>query len=86
MQVPDDETPRLLTPAEVAAVFRVSPATIARWICDGKLRAVVTPSGRKLIRPQDVTAFTESRGRSSVSRGIVDRLARELAEHQDDAD
>ncbi len=75
------ERERLLTPAEVAAVFRVSVGTVSRWVREGKLGAVRTPGGRRLFRKEDVDAFTHARAaprRSSVSRSIVDRLAREM--------
>lgn len=37
---------QLLTPAEVASVFRVDKKTVARWAAGGRIRAVVTPGGR----------------------------------------
>ena len=42
-----DRTERLLTPAEVAAMFRVSVATIGRWAREGKLPVVRTPGGMR---------------------------------------
>jgi len=68
----------LLTPTEVAAMFRVSPSTVARWVRQKKLEAVRTPGGRNLFRAEDVDAFTRRRGQSSVTRGITDRMVREL--------
>nr|WP_157255102.1 helix-turn-helix domain-containing protein [Nonomuraea typhae] len=36
----------LLTAEEVAEVYRVNPATIRRWVREGRLKAVPTPGGR----------------------------------------
>jgi excisionase family DNA binding protein len=36
---------RLLTPAEVAGVFRVDPKTVTRWAAAGKLPGIRTPGG-----------------------------------------
>lgn len=89
MLVTDDAVPReLLTTAEVAAVLRVSPATVGRWVREGKLPAVGTPGGRNRFRPEDVTAFsnakpvrmTDRERGAAVSRLIVDRLVREMDE------
>jgi excisionase family DNA binding protein len=43
--VPDSE--RLLTPAEVAAMFRVDPKTVTRWARDGRLTAIRTLGGHR---------------------------------------
>ncbi len=37
---------QLLTPADVAALFRVEVGTVARWVRTGVLECVRTPSGR----------------------------------------
>jgi excisionase family DNA binding protein len=44
----------LLTPAEVAAVFRVDPKTVARWAVAGKLNAVRTLGGHRRYRADEV--------------------------------
>lgn len=46
----------LLTPAEVASLFRVSPKTVARWESAGKLRAVKTLGGHRRFHVADVRA------------------------------
>jgi len=38
---------RYLSRSEVAALFEVSPSTVARWARAGKLPYVVTPGGRR---------------------------------------
>jgi len=38
---------RFIDAGQVAKLFEVSPATVARWAREGKLPAVRTPSGRR---------------------------------------
>jgi excisionase family DNA binding protein len=52
----------LLTPAEVAALFRVSPKTVARWESAGKLRAVKTLGGHRRFHVADVRAALAGAG------------------------
>jgi excisionase family DNA binding protein len=42
-----DRNEQWLTPAEVAAMFRVNTKTVARWAQEGKLRAARTPGGHR---------------------------------------
>lgn len=44
----------LLTPAEVAALFRVSPKTVTRWARSGKLTALRTLGGHRRFRAAEV--------------------------------
>ncbi|MGK2957821.1 MAG: BldC family transcriptional regulator [Acidimicrobiales bacterium] len=44
----------LLTPAEVAAMFRVSPKTVARWSIKGQITAVKTLGGHRRFRASEV--------------------------------
>jgi excisionase family DNA binding protein len=44
-QPPDAEP--LLTPAEVAAMFRVDPKTVTRWAKAGKLTSIRTLGGHR---------------------------------------
>lgn len=37
--------PRLLTPAEVASIFRVDVKTVSRWAKEGRLTSIRTPGG-----------------------------------------
>lgn len=53
-QVPEDE---LLTPAEVAALFRVDPKTVTRWARAGRIEAIVTPGGHRRYRRSQVDAI-----------------------------
>ena len=37
----------LLTPAEVAALFRVNPKTVTRWAAAGRISSIRTPGGHR---------------------------------------
>jgi excisionase family DNA binding protein len=47
----------LLTPAEVAEMFRVSPKTVTRWARAGKISAVRTLGGHRRFRASEVASF-----------------------------
>ena len=51
------ETEALLTPAEVAAMFRVDPKTVTRWAKAGKLSAIRTLGGHRRYREAEVKAL-----------------------------
>lgn len=51
----DLEAPeRLLTPSEVAALFRVNPKTVTRWARAGKLSAIRTLGGHRRFRASEI--------------------------------
>jgi excisionase family DNA binding protein len=55
----------LLTPAEVAKLFRVDPKTVTRWAKAGKLTAVRTLGGHRRYRRSEVESLltkSENRG------------------------
>lgn len=54
------EADRLLTPAEVAALFRVDPKTVTRWARDGRLTALRTLGGHRRYRETEVMALLRS--------------------------
>lgn len=54
-RTPDAET--LLTPAEVAAMFRVDPKTVTRWAKAGKLSSIRTLGGHRRYRETEVRAL-----------------------------
>ena len=43
-------TERLLTPGEVAALFRVDPKTVTRWASAGRIGSIRTPGGHRRFR------------------------------------
>ncbi|NUS74205.1 MAG: BldC family transcriptional regulator [Corynebacteriales bacterium] len=47
----------LLTPAEVASLFRVDPKTVTRWAAAGRLPSLRTPGGHRRFRSSDVYAL-----------------------------
>lgn len=51
------DSDRLLTPREVAAMFRVDPKTVTRWAQAGKLQYVRTLGGHRRYRAADVEAL-----------------------------
>jgi excisionase family DNA binding protein len=50
---------RLLTPSEVAALFRVDPKTVTRWAQQGKLNAIRTLGGHRRYSESDIQAFLQ---------------------------
>lgn len=49
----------LLTPAEVAALFRVNPKTVTRWARAGKITAIRTLGGHRRFRASEVRRCVE---------------------------
>ena len=49
----------LLTPGEVAAMFRVNPKTVTRWARAGKISAVRTLGGHRRFRASEIQRFLE---------------------------
>ena len=55
MQPRDDDA--LLTPSEVAAMFRVNPKTVTRWARAGKISAIRTLGGHRRFRASEIHQF-----------------------------
>lgn len=53
------EHEHLLTPAEVAAMFRVDPKTVTRWAQAGKLTAIRTLGGHRRYRASEVNRLLD---------------------------
>ncbi|WNB85397.1 BldC family transcriptional regulator [Cellulomonas sp. ATA003] len=49
----------LLTPSEVASMFRVDPKTVTRWAKAGKLSAVRTLGGHRRYHEAEVRSLLE---------------------------
>lgn len=49
----------LMTPAEVAALFRVSPKTVARWSRSGRLTAIRTLGGHRRFKQAEVESLRD---------------------------
>jgi excisionase family DNA binding protein len=62
---------KLLTPAEVAALFRVDPKTVTRWAKAGKLTSIRTLGGHRRYKESEVKALLKS-----ISQGASDNNQR----------
>ena len=51
-----------MTPAEVAALFRVDPKTVTRWAKAGKLTAIRTLGGHRRYDESEVRALRDQTG------------------------
>lgn len=74
---------RLLTPGEVATLFRVDPKTVTRWASAGRIGSIRTPGGHRRFRESEVRALL--RGESELpavpqqpTASTVDQAARVL--------
>ena len=50
----------LLTPAEVAVLFRVNPKTVTRWARAGKISAIRTLGGHRRFRRDEIESVLRS--------------------------
>jgi excisionase family DNA binding protein len=75
---------RLLTPGEVATLFRVDPKTVTRWASAGRIGSIRTPGGHRRFRESEVRALLRGEGSdvavpSQPTTNTVDLTARRLA-------
>ncbi|MCW2599651.1 MAG: binding protein [Frankiales bacterium] len=74
---------RLLTPGEVAALFRVDPKTVTRWASAGRIGSIRTPGGHRRFRESEVRALLRGEGDVLVpaqpTANAVDLAARRLS-------
>ncbi|QIX25443.1 BldC family transcriptional regulator [Nocardioides sp. JQ2195] len=54
MNSPQSDAENLLTPSEVAALFRVDPKTVTRWAKAGKIGSIRTLGGHRRFRESEV--------------------------------
>jgi excisionase family DNA binding protein len=54
--------PVLMTPGEVAKIFRVDPKTVTRWATAGKLRFTRTPGGHVRFYKDEIMEMAEGTG------------------------
>ena len=59
MSTQRSQSDSLLTPSEVASMFRVDPKTVTRWAKAGKLSAVRTLGGHRRYRETEVRTLLE---------------------------
>ena len=50
----------LLTPSEVASLFRVDPKTVTRWAKSGKLTSIRTLGGHRRYKESEVKALLKT--------------------------
>jgi excisionase family DNA binding protein len=60
IQMTAKREPELLTPAEVAAMFRVDPKTVTRWARAGKINSIRTLGGHRRYHAEEIRALLES--------------------------
>ena len=63
------ETEHLMTPGEVATLFRVDPKTVTRWAKAGKLTSIRTLGGHRRYRSSEVRSLLEKSG-ARIGDGI----------------
>jgi excisionase family DNA binding protein len=56
---PRADAEALLTPSEVATLFRVDPRTVTRWAKAGKLTSIRTLGGHRRYRASEVRSLFE---------------------------
>lgn len=56
----------LLTPAEVAALFRVNPKTVTRWARAGKITCIRTLGGHRRFRASEIRRSLEAMERHGM--------------------
>lgn len=61
------ESEELLTPSEVAAMFRVNPKTVTRWARAGRISYIKTLGGHRRFRASEIRQLLEEAGRPEGS-------------------
>jgi excisionase family DNA binding protein len=61
-----ERSDHLLTPAEVAALFRVDPKTVTRWEKAGKLKSIRTLGGHRRYRVSQIRSLFEASEWASI--------------------
>lgn len=64
----ETDSERLLTPGEVAALFRVDPKTVTRWAAAGRISSIRTPGGHRRFRESEVHALLHGGGAPVMSQ------------------
>jgi excisionase family DNA binding protein len=68
-----ETTNELLTPAEVAQMFRVSPKTVTRWARSGRISAVRTLGGHRRFRADEIRGLLAHLESDQVEANNLDR-------------
>jgi excisionase family DNA binding protein len=59
LKVREENAEKLLTPAEVASMFRVDPKTVTRWAKAGKLSSIRTLGGHRRYRESEIRSLID---------------------------
>jgi excisionase family DNA binding protein len=69
---------KLLTPSEVASLFRVDPKTVTRWAKAGKLTSIKTLGGHRRYRESEVLALLKSTFGGSSPNNLTKQIGENL--------
>src|SRR5919202_966601 len=72
-----DTGDRLLTPGEVAALFRVDPKTVTRWAAAGRIGSIRTPGGHRRFRESEVRALLRGEAMAELAEPPAQRTSPE---------
>jgi excisionase family DNA binding protein len=61
----------LLTPSEVAALFRVDPKTVTRWAKAGKLTSIKTLGGHRRYKESEVKSLLKTISATTPNSSIT---------------
>jgi excisionase family DNA binding protein len=61
----------LLTPSEVATLFRVDPKTVTRWAKAGKLTAIKTLGGHRRYKESEVKALLAGSTTGAIKKAEI---------------
>ncbi|WP_029210779.1 BldC family transcriptional regulator [Arsenicicoccus bolidensis] len=64
----EQDSEKLLTPAEVAELFRVDPKTVTRWAKAGKLNSIRTLGGHRRYRESEIRQLLDGVGETARMR------------------
>lgn len=72
----------LLTPGEVATLFRVDPKTVTRWAAAGRISSIRTPGGHRRFLESEVRGLLRvEQGTSEETPNVPPARAPEPADH-----
>jgi excisionase family DNA binding protein len=67
-----DDEDKMMTPGEVAELFRVDPKTVTRWATGGRLASIKTPGGHRRFRTKVVMEYLRRNGRDGINPAELD--------------
>jgi excisionase family DNA binding protein len=76
---------RLLTPGEVASLFRVDPKTVTRWAAAGRINSIRTPGGHRRFRESEIRDLLRqdgAKGGGAVGAALAAPAPRQAGDDQ----